>query len=343
MNALLLKAPSRLELVDWPTPEPTADEVLLRIRVCGICGSDIHGWDGSSGRRNPPLIMGHEAAGEIAGVGSAVTGWKIGERVTFDSSIWCGHCQYCRAGQVNRCENRRVVGVAPAGYCQHGAFAEYLALPARIVYRLPENLSFRQAAWVEPISIAVHAVHRVKVEKGATAVVVGGGLIGLLVVQTLRWAGAGRIIVVEPAESRRQLALRLGATETLESNDGTAKRIVESTQGGADLVFECVGFAPTVNLAIAAAKMGGSVVLVGNLSPTTDGFPLQQTVLREVTIMGSCASAGEIPLCLELLSSGAIKTEPMTETAAPLSEGPQWFSQLSAPGGGKYMKVLLEP
>lgn len=344
MNALVLTAPSHLELQDWPRPEPGPDEALLRIRACGICGSDIHGWDGSSGRRRPPLIMGHEASAEIAALGREVSGWNVGDRVTFDSTISCGHCRYCREGQVNRCENRRVVGVAPAGYRQHGAFAEYLALPARMLYRLPDRLSFRQAAWTEPLSIAVHAVQRVRVTPQSTAVVIGGGLIGLLVVQTLRWAKAARIVVVEPSASRRALALRLGAAEAIDSGVETAAEILSRTGGdGADLVFECVGFAATVNLAIAAAKAGGSVVLVGNLTPATEGFPLQQVILKEVTLLGSCGSAGEYPLCLELLASGAIDTGPMTETAAPLVDGPAWFERLSAPGGGRHMKVILEP
>src|SRR5437868_2505960 len=163
MKALLLTAPSQLEFTDFADPAPADDEVLLRIRACGICGSDIHGWDGSTGRRRPPLIMGHEASGEILAVGPKVDRWRRGDRVTFDSTISCGVCHYCRTGQVNLCENRRVVGVAPVEYRQHGAFAEKLAVPARILYALPDNLSFPQAAMIEPVSIAVHAVQRVKI------------------------------------------------------------------------------------------------------------------------------------------------------------------------------------
>src|SRR4051812_34557389 len=119
MKALLLSAPAKLEMVDFPDPQPAPDEVVVRVRACGICGSDIHGWDGSTGRRRPPLIMGHEAAGEIAALGAAVSGWNIGDRVTFDSTISCGQCSSCREGQINLCENRRVLGVAPAEYRQH--------------------------------------------------------------------------------------------------------------------------------------------------------------------------------------------------------------------------------
>ncbi|MDO8543508.1 MAG: galactitol-1-phosphate 5-dehydrogenase [Opitutaceae bacterium] len=345
MKALLLTAPSQLQLVDFPEPKPAEDEVLVRVRACGICGSDVHGWDGSSGRRNPPLIMGHEASGEIVATGPRVSMWKVGDRVTFDSTIYCGQCRFCRAGQVNLCENRRVVGVSPSEYKQHGAFAEFLALPARILYRLPDTVPFEQAAMVEPVSIAVHAVQRIKIAAGSTAVVVGSGMIGLLVIQALRWAGAGQVIAVDLADNRLALARKLGATHALNSGSvDVAAEVLRLTNGlGADTSFEVVGFSPTVNLALAVLKRGGSCVLVGNLSPRTQDFPLQAAVTKELTITGSCASAGEYPLCLDLIARGVINVKPMIETVAPLAEGAEWFSRLSAKDGGKYMKVILKP
>jgi L-iditol 2-dehydrogenase len=345
MKALLLTAPSRLEWVDFPDPAPADDEVLLRVRACGICGSDVHGWDGSSGRRNPPLIMGHEAAGEVVALGSGVDGWHTGDRVTFDSTLWCGTCRFCRSGQVNLCENRRVVGVAPTEYKKHGAFAEFLTVPARVLYRVPDSLPFEQAAMIEPVSIAVHAVRRVGSLTGATAVVVGSGMIGLLVVQALRWAGARRIIAVDLADNRLELARRLGATHAFNpAQADVAAEVAGVTEGlGAEVSFEVVGFTPTLNLALATLKRGGTCVMVGNLSPKTQDFPLQAVVTRELTITGSCASAGEYPLCLDLVARGEIDVKPMIETVAPLSEGAEWFARLSAKDGGKYMKVVLVP
>ncbi len=345
MKALLLTAPSKLELVDFPAPEPAADEVVVRVHACGICGSDIHGWDGSSGRRNPPLIMGHEAAGEVLAIGSGVTAWKPGDRVTFDSTISCGKCPSCRAGQVNLCENRRVVGVAPAEYRQHGAFAEQLAVPGRILYRVPDSLSFEQAAMVEPVSIAIHAVQRTIIAPGSTAVVIGSGMIGLLVIQALRWAGARQIVAVDLVDSRLALARQLGATHTINSGKAdTAAEIASLTENqGADTAFEVVGFTPTVNLAFATVKRGGTVVLVGNLSPKTQDFPLQAIVTKELTVLGSCSSAGEYPLCLDLIAQGKIEVKPMIETVAPLEDGAAWFERLSAKDGGRYMKVILRP
>ena len=345
MKALLLTAPSKLEFVDFADPKPAEDEVVVRVRACGICGSDIHGWDGSTGRRNPPLIMGHEASGEVVATGPRVSAWRAGDRVTFDSTIYCGVCRYCREGQVNLCENRRVVGVAPAEYKQHGAFAERLSIPERILYRLPDTLPFEQAAMIEPVSIAVHAVQRTKIAAGSTAVVVGSGMIGLLVIQALRWAGAKNVVAIDLADNRLELARQLGATHTINSGKAdAAAEVSRITDGlGAETSFEVVGFTATQNLALAVLKRGGACVLVGNLSPKTQDFPLQAVVTKELTILGSCASAGEYPLCLDLIARGVINVKPMIETVAPLADGAAWFSKLSAKDGGKYMKVILQP
>lgn len=318
--------------------------MLIRIRACGICGSDIHGWDGSTGRRRPPLIMGHEAAGEIAAVGSGVERWRVGDRVTFDSTISCGQCADCRAGRVNLCENRRVVGVAPAEYRQHGAFAELVAVPARILYALPDALSFTHAAMVEPVSIAVHAVQRIRIASTDTVVVVGAGMIGLFVIQVLRWAGAQQIIAVDLAENRLSLARQLGATHLLKSDacDVPAEVLRLTDNKGADAAFEVVGVSTTLTLALATLRRGGSAVLVGNLAPKTD-FPLQAVVTRELTLYGSCSSAGEYPLCLDLISRGVVQVDPMISAVAPLSEGAEWFQRLSGKDGSNTMKVILQP
>jgi L-iditol 2-dehydrogenase len=345
MKALLLTAPSTLAIVDFPTPAIADDEVLVRIHACGICGSDFHGWDGSSGRRQAPLIMGHEAAGEIVATGPRVEKWRAGDRVTFDSTIYCGVCHFCCQGQINLCENRRVVGVSPTEYKQHGAFAEFVAVPSRILYRLPDTLPFDQAAMIEPVSIAVHAVQRITIAATDTVVVVGSGMIGLLIVQALRWAGAKRIVAVDLAENRLTLARRLGATHTFNpSTSDVAAEVARLTEGlGADAAFEVVGLTPTVNLAIAVLKRSGSCVLVGNLSPKTQDFPLQAVVTKEITVTGTCSSAGEYPLCLDLIARGVIDVKPMIETVAPLDDGAAWFEKLSAKDGGKYMKVILQP
>src|SRR6266496_1309595 len=158
MKALVLKEYNRFAYEEIPAPEPRPNEVLVAVKACGICGSDVHGMDGSTGRRRPPIVMGHEAAGVIAQPGREVTGWLAGERVTFDSTIYCGECEFCRAGLLNLCERRRVLGVSCEDYRQNGAFAEYVCVPEHILYRLPNGLPFEHGALVEPFAIALHAI-----------------------------------------------------------------------------------------------------------------------------------------------------------------------------------------
>src|SRR5579862_2138346 len=186
MEALLLTEYKKLEVVGMPVPEIGPDDVLVRVRACGICGSDVHGFDGSTGRRIPPLVMGHEAAGEVSRVGSEVHDLAVGDRVTFDSTIYCGQCFFCARGDINLCDNRQVLGVSPGEYRRHGAFAEYVSVPRRIMYRLPDNLSYEQAAMIEAVSVAVHGVNLTPVRLGDSAVVVGSGMIGLLAMQAAK-------------------------------------------------------------------------------------------------------------------------------------------------------------
>jgi L-iditol 2-dehydrogenase len=343
MKTLVLTEYNHFEIQDWPEPEIGPEEVLVRVRACGICGSDVHGMDGSTGRRQPPIVMGHEAAGVIARLGPGVRGWAEGDRVTFDSTVYCGHCWFCRRGDINLCDNRRVLGVSCNDYRRHGAFAEYVAVPQHILYRVPDAVRFEHAAMVEPLSIALHAVHRTLIMLDDTAVVVGAGMIGLLAVQALRAAGCGRIIAVDLDERRLDLACRVGADEALRPDAADVRAVVlERTAGrGADIALEAVGFSPTVQLAAACLRKGGQLTLIGNLAPSVE-FPLQAVVTREITVLGSCASRGDYPACLDLLARGAIDLEPLLSAVAPLDEGPTWFERLHA-GKEGLMKVVLVP
>lgn len=343
MNALVLKAYHELVYEEVPQPEVGSDDVLVRVRACGICGSDVHGIDGSSGRRIPPLIMGHEAAGIVAKVGSNVTDWHPGDRVTFDSTVYCGECHFCRRGEINLCDNRRVLGVSCDDYRQHGAFAEYLAVPQHIVYRLPDGLGFAEAAMVEALSIAFHAARRTPITLNDTAVVVGAGMIGLLVIQTLRAAGCGQIIAVDLDPGRLELARDLGADLGLNpETDEVQAEVLAGTSGrGADLAFEVVGISPTLNAAISCLRKGGLLTMVGNLAPKTD-FPLQAAVTRELTLYGSCSSSGEYPACLDMIARGAVDVRSLISAEVPLSEGATWFSRLYEREPG-LMKVILTP
>jgi len=343
MKALVLSQYRHLELQDLPQPTPAADEVLIQVRACGICGSDVHGYDGSTGRRIPPLVMGHEAAGVIAAVGSAVKDFAVGDRVTFDSTISCGQCHFCKRGQVNLCDARQVLGVSCGDYRRAGAFAEFVTVPARVLYRLPDGLAFEKAAMIEAISVAVHAVHLTPVELNDTAVVVGAGMIGLLTLQAARLAGCRKIIAVDVDAGRLQTALSLGATHSILAKDQDVPALVrEWTDGrGADVAFECVGTSVTVQSAIESTRKGGTVTLVGNIAPRIE-LPLQSVVTRQIRLQGSCASGGEIPACIELLAAGLIQVEPMLSAFAPLEDGPRWFERLYSHEAG-LMKVVLHP
>jgi len=343
MKALLLTEYRQLELADMPTPEIGDDDVLVRVRACGICGSDIHGYDGSSGRRIPPLVMGHEASGVVAAVGKNVRQFAEGDRVTFDSTVYCGKCFFCRRGDVNLCDNRNVLGVSCGDYRRHGAFAEFVSVPGHIVYKLPDNLSFEEAALIESVSIAVHAVSRTPIQLGDTAVVVGTGMIGLLVVQALRRAGCGRVIAVDIDDFKLERACSLGADEGLNSrNVDVAAEVAARTGGrGADVAMEVVGATASLATAISALRKGGALTLVGNLAPKVE-MPLQAVVTRELTLLGSCSSSGEYPVCIDLMASGDIRVQPLISATAPLEEGPSWFNRLYNHEPG-VMKVILQP
>jgi len=343
MKALLLSAYKQLAVTEFADPEVSAGDVLIRIRACGICGSDIHGYDGSSGRRIPPLVMGHEAAGVVAAVGSDVSQFKVGDHVTFDSTVSCGHCYFCRRGDINLCDNRRVLGVSCGEYRRHGAFAEYVSVPQHICYRLPTNLPFKHAAMIEAVSVAVHAANRTPVTLGDTAVVVGSGMIGLLVIQAIRLAGCATVIAVDLDAGRLEKAKSLGANVTLKADAvDVPEEVRKLTRGrGADVVLEVVGATPTIQTAVACCRKGGMLTLVGNLAPTVD-MPLQAIVTRELSVFGSCASSGEYPACIELLEKGAIRVDPLITATASLEEGPDWFARLYRGEAGA-MKVILDP
>jgi L-iditol 2-dehydrogenase len=343
MKALMLSSKKQLEMVEMERPSPCEDEILVRIQACGICGSDVHGFDGSTGRRIPPIVMGHEAAGIVETVGAAVDSFRPGDRVTLDSTVSCGKCFYCTRGQINLCDHREVIGVSTPAFRRMGAFAEYVTVPARIAYHLPDSMPFSHAAMIEAVSVAVHAVSLTPIALEDTAVVVGAGMIGLLTLQAVRQAGAGQVIVLDVDDSRLALARSLGATHTFNSRDPEViQRIVELTPGrGADVALECVGITGAVNRAVESVRKGGAVTLVGNVAPAIE-LGLQSVVTRQIRVQGSCASNGEYPACISMMARGAVKVAPLISAVAPLEDGASWFDRLYQREPG-LLKVVLEP
>jgi L-iditol 2-dehydrogenase len=343
MKALVLEAYNELVYRDFPDPELASDEVLVQVKAAGICGSDVHGMDGSSGRRVPPLIMGHEASGVIAELGKHVRGWSVGDRVTFDSTIYRLEDWYTRRGMYNLSDDRMVLGVSPGEWKKHGAFADYVTVPQHILYRIPEGVSFTQAAMVEPVAVAAHAADLTPISWNDTAIVVGSGMIGLFLIQVLRTKGCGTIIAVDLADDKLKLAAELGADVTLNpARDEVKNEILALTnQRGCDVAFEVVGKDESVQTAVDNVRKGGTVTLVGNLSPEVE-IPLQRIVTQQIRLQGSCAICGEYPAVLEMISRKKVNVDAILSAEVPLSEGAEWFRRLYK-GEPGLIKVVLKP
>jgi len=344
MKALVLEAYRKLVFTDVPRPELREEkEVLIRVKAAAICGSDVHGIDGSTGRRKPPLIMGHEASGVIEAVGREVAGYQVGDRVTFDSTEYCGACFHCRRGEINLCDNRRVLGVSCDEYRRDGAFAEYIVVPERILYKIPDGLGFIDAALAEPVAVAAHAAAITPLGLNESIAVVGAGLIGLLLLQILRPSCSGLIVALDVEPRRLEAARGFGADVTLNASQaGAVEQMRRLTAGrGIDRAFEAVGYAAPIGAAISCLRKGGSLTLIGNASPRID-FPLQTVVTRELAIFGSCASAGEYEVALDLMARKKINAAALVSAVAPLADGALWFERLYNREPG-LLKVVLEP
>jgi L-iditol 2-dehydrogenase len=319
------------------------DDVLVRVKACAICGSDVHGFTGKTGRRLPPLIMGHEAAGVVEATGRNATAFQPGDRVSFDSTVYCNHCPACTAGLFNRCQSRQVLGVSIPEFKRHGAMAEYVAVPSWIAFKISDDLAFTHAALLEPASIAVHAANRSAVQQGDTVLVVGAGTIGLLAIQAARLKGARTVIACDLNDFRLRIAKAMGADVTVNTSGTDAlAQILGHTEGrGVDVSFEAVGLPETFRLAASALKLGGQVVAIGNVRRDVE-INLQELVSRELTFTGSYASSGELRSCADLIATGRIRVEPLISEVLHLKDGPKAFERLLK-AEEDLIKIVLEP
>lgn len=343
MKALVLEEYNKLVYKDMPDPEAGPEDVLIRVKACGICGSDVQGLDGSTGRRVPPLIMGHEASGIIAKTGSSVKKWKPGDRVTFDSTIYPLDDWYTLEGRYNLSDNRRVLGVSPGDYRQHGAFAEYVVVPQHILYKIPDSVSFEHAAMVEAAAVALHAINISGIKTGSSCAVTGAGMIGNFIIKLLTVSGAGKVVAIDNDKEKLEGARLSGAGYFFDPSEGGIESKIKQITGnrGADISFEVVGKSESLITAIDAVRKGGTVVLVGNTSKTAE-IPLQKIVTQELTLKGSCAIRGEYEAVLGLLESGKLKVDDQISVVAPLSEGAEWFGKLYRKEGS-LKKIILVP
>ena len=343
MKALLLTAPGELSVTEVADPAPADGEAVVRVAACGICGSDVHGATGATGRRIPPLVMGHEAAGTVV----AGPGIAAGTRVAIDSTVFCGACRHCRAGRENLCAARQVLGVSCDAYRRDGCFAELVAVPTRCLHPLPDSIDFVTAALLEPLTIALHALTLGGAGPATrSAVVVGAGPVGLAVVAALVARRVPRVAAIDLADERLDRARLAGAAEVFNARDGAAGRRAADwassvDEDGAPLVIEAVGTTAAVATAIAAAGRGGTVVIVGNVSPGIE-LPLQAVVTRQLRLQGSCASAGSYPEAIRLAAGGSVDLRSLVSVVAPLDEGPAWFARLGR-GDPGVAKVVLCP
>ncbi len=338
MKALVYTAPLTMALEDVPEPDCGPDDVLVRVRAVGICGSDVLGFTGKTGRRLPPLIMGHEACGTVEAVGTNVDRVDAGAHVCFDSTVFCRSCAACLSGGYHRCESRQVLGVSVPGMKRQGAMAEHVVLPWWTLHPMPRSLSFTDAALLEPLAVALHAVRRSGLRAGQTVFILGAGTIGLLILQVCRVMAAGKVVVVDLNERRLELARDFGADAAALPEDADPFL----PQRGADISFEAVGLASTLQSATARAGMGGRVILVGNLTPRVP-LDVQDIVARELTLIGTYASGGVFADALRMVADGLVNPRPLVSEVLPLKDGPSAFDRLLKGEEKDLLKVILEP
>ncbi len=337
MRAAVYYGKKDVRLETRPVPEPGPGEVLLKIHFCGICGSDLEAY--KYGLYQPGLIIGHELSATIVALGPDVWGWEVGDRVTCNDVVPCGECRYCRQGRVSLCDSVMMPGVT----CD-GAYAEYMAAPAKALFRLPPEVSFEQAAVTDPSSNALHAVKRSGLGLGDRALVVGAGPIGLLTVQAALLAGARKVIVAEMNESRSKLALEMGAAAVVNPlTENLDFRVADLTgDQGADVVFCASGNPEAMASTFTLVKKGGVVVPVGICEqPVRADF--LSLVMNELEYRGTYASYDEYGLALDLMAQGRWRVEPIISGVVPLDQiVEEGFEALVRPDTAA-AKILVRP
>ena len=273
-------------VTDLPTPHAGPGELVLRNQVCGVCGTDVHIYHGEPGSAdvNPPVVLGHEYSGEVVEVGEGVTGFAVGDHVTVDPNIYCGHCAYCQNGKKQLCPSMEAIGVT-----RDGGFAQYSRIPASQAFKLEPTVPWEAAAMAEPLACCLHGIDLAGIQVGDKVCVVGGGAIGLLMVQLAKLSGASQIVLSEPNEKRRQVGLQLGANAAIDPTRPDAQEaFAQVLDGGANVVIECVGNVPAVKSAFQFAGKGATVLLfsVPKVDATFD-LPLFEVYKKELTIKGS--------------------------------------------------------
>jgi len=339
MKAVVWHGGKDVRIEEVPDPKVNTDEVLVRVKSAGICGSDAHAFEGKSKRRVPPLILGHEFSGVVADTGTGVLGFQNGDRVVVEPTISCGACEPCRNGRTNICTEIRFIGLHIPG-----AFAEYIAVPARKCYKLSDSVSFDEATLVEPLSVATHAVNMTPTKVGDNLLIIGSGVIGLMILQYARHRFGGNVFVTDLIDYKLDLAKRLGANATIHSGrEDVSERLKELTNGkGADAVIEAVGVQDTLQQALTVVKKGGEVTITGLLQQIMQ-VDIMKLVTNEITIRGDyCYTSAEFKESLDLIATGKVQLKPLITHSFPLRDIADAVDVLTE-GKEQHIKILLRP
>jgi (R,R)-butanediol dehydrogenase/meso-butanediol dehydrogenase/diacetyl reductase len=336
MKAAVFRGIGQIEVVDVPKPEPDAGEVLIRVGYCGICGSDLEAFH--TGMYEPGLVIGHEFSGTIAELGAGVADWRAGDRVVVNDAIPCGECSCCREGRLDACQSLTMIGVS-----HDGAMAEYAKITAKGLHRLPDHVTLRQGALVEPLAVALHGVRRSRLKAGDHAVVMGAGPIGLLTLQCARLGGARTVVVTEVDSTRAALARRLGATAVLDpTQDNVSVALANLTGGlGPDVIYVCTGAPAPFRDAVSLVRKGGQIFVLGVCVEPVD-MDLMSVALGDLCIEGSLAGRAEFPAAIDLVAQRRIDVESLVSHEIALDEVvTKGFRVLDTPNSGA-IKILVQ-
>lgn len=302
MITALYERPGRLSVVEKNIPGLQPDEALVKVDACGVCGTDLHIVEGKS-RSTPPVVPGHEFNGTISDIRSDNGMFSSGQRVAVDPNIPCDTCYYCRRGLVHLCENLKALGVDI-----DGGMAEYCVVPVRQLYRLPDTITQEQAVFIEPLSCIIHGIDRANVSVGDTAVIIGGGTVGLLMLALLKKSGVSGVFLIEPVAFKRDIARKLGADAVLDPlTENVREAILDMTGVGADVVFECAGTTDTARQSFEYVRRGGTVEFFG-VCPIGETIQVEpnSVFVNELTIVGSYINPNTFSRAVQVLSSGMI-------------------------------------
>lgn len=325
-----------LRVMDWPVPEIGAEDVLIQVKACGVCGTDVHIYEGDQGAAEvtPPTILGHEFSGVVAAVGSAVTNYKVGDRVCVDPNCYCGKCDYCRDGIAHYCTD--MIGY---GTTVNGGFAEYCSVNQRQVYLLGDNTSFEQGAMTEPVACCLHGIDMCNIHPGCNVVVIGGGMIGLLMMQLAKLSGAARVALLEPVASKREVGKQLGADLCVDPLHEDAKAVLDAAgMSRIHTVIECVGRTSTIEQAIDLVGNKGTVMMFGLTKPDdTIAVKPFQIFKKEIELKASYINPYTQKRALELIDSGRLDVTSMVYDVVGLDQLEAVLAKPELRANGKYI------